>query len=255
MNKFKSKSLLASFPILILFLLTSCASRKNIAYFQNAKNYETQQVNTETFAPKFKVGDILGINVSALDRETTVPFNLVTGTGDNAQSLDYIVDKEGNIEFPVLGKIRLLGLTPTEAKELLRERISEYVKNPIINLRLTNFQITVLGAVNRPGRYAVVGERITLIEALGLAGDLTIQGERRNILVQRDFNGTKTWSRVDLTTKDIVDSPLYYLTQNDLVYVEPNKGTIRSSGLDAVDTLIISLSSSAVFLIIAVLTR
>ncbi|WP_317168149.1 polysaccharide biosynthesis/export family protein [Leptobacterium flavescens] len=235
-------------------MISSCGSRENVVYFQSAKEFETE-VNTNTFTPRFKVDDVVAINVSALDLETTRPFNLLAGTGDNAVSLDYLIDKDGFIEFPVLGKVKLLGLTPTEAKDMLREKLSEYIKNPIINLRLNNFQVTVLGEVNRPGTYPVTGERITLLEAIGLAGDLTIQGERKNVLIIRDFNGVKTYSRVDLTTKEFVNSPVYYLTQNDVVYVEPNKGRVRSSGLDSIDTLTISIGSSLVLLLVSILIR
>ena len=114
----------------------------------------------------------------------------------------------------------------------MKDKLTDYLKDPIINIRLKNFTVTVLGEVNRPGTYPVNGEQITILEAIGLANDLTIKGKRENVLVIRDFNGTKVYNRIDLTSKQALNSPVYYLTQNDVVYVEPNQSAITSSALD-----------------------
>ena len=235
------------FILTILIQLTSCKSNKNVVYFQNAKNLETI-VNIDTFEPKFKIGDIVSIHVSTFDMEAASPFNLTTGieNSENSTGLDYLIGKDGNIDFPVLGKVKLEGLTNEEAKQLLIVKLKDYLKDPIVNIRIRNFRITILGAVNRPGTYTVQGERITILEAMGLAGDLNIKGKRENILVIRDFNGTKTYTRIDITNKNFTDSPVYYLTQNDVIYIEPNKSAIVASNLDARIPIIISIVSTLI---------
>ena len=240
--------------LIISLFFTSCKPLKEeVVYFQNAKNFETI-VDTDTFAPKLKVNDIVSIYVSTFDPEASKPFNLIKQSGGSSQAvfLDYLVDTEGNIDFPVLGKIKLLGLTVDETKELIKEKLAEgYLKDPIVNIRILNFRITVLGEVNSPGTYTISGERVTIMEALGLAGDLTIKGKRDNILIVRDFNGTKTYTRVNITNKEIFSSPVYFLTQNDVVYVEQNhSGLTGSKGDSRIGTI---LSISAFLVSIAIL--
>ena len=238
----------------VLIFLVSCATKKDIVYFQNSKNFETM-VDTDTFTPRFKVNDIVSIYVSTFDPEASKPFNLIKSTGTAGQLIDYLIDIDGNIDFPVLGKIKLLGLTVEEAKELIKKKLSEgYLKDPIVNIRIQNFRISVLGAVNSPGSKVISGERVTLLEAIALAGDLSIQGRRDNILVIRDFNGTKTYTRVNLTNKEVFNSPVYYLTQNDVVYVEPNNAAISSASGDARIGLISSIIGLAVTITV-LLTR
>lgn len=233
------------YPYLVVFalILSSCATKQDVVYFQNAKDFETI-VDTDTFTPKLKVNDIVSIYVSTFDMEASKPFNLVKQTGSSGQLIDYLIDIDGNIDFPVLGKIKLLGLTVEEAKELIKEKLSEgYLKDPIVNIRILNFRISVLGAVNSPGTYTISGERITIMEALGLAGDLNIKGRRDNILVIRDFNGTKTYTRINLTNKEVFNSPVYFLTQNDVVYVEPNNSAISGASGDSRINTIITITS------------
>ncbi|MEX0361631.1 MAG: polysaccharide biosynthesis/export family protein, partial [Allomuricauda sp.] len=147
------------------------------------------------------------------------------------------------------------GLSPEELRAVLRDRLSDYLKDPIINIRLRNFTVTVLGAVNRPGTYPVNGEQITILEALGLAGDLTIRGVRENVLVVRDFNGTKVYTRIDLTSKEMIKSPVYYLTQNDVVYVEPNKSGIQETSLDERASIYVSIISLVITSTVLMITR
>ncbi|QLE02790.1 polysaccharide biosynthesis/export family protein [Galbibacter sp. BG1] len=239
--------------LLLIATAISCGSRKDIVYLQNAQQFETE-VETNTFEPKFKVDDILSIYISSFDMAATAPFNLSKGTGENVEELEYIIDKEGNIDFPVLGKIKLLGLSTSEAKELFRSKLTEegYLKDPIVNIRIKNFRVTVLGQVRQPGTYSIAGERITILEAIGLAGDLEIKGRRENVLVIRDFNGVKTYTRINLTTKEFIHSPVYYLTQNDVVYVEPNNSVIKTSTLDNRLTIGLSVFSIMLTSIIAI---
>ncbi|MDO5980498.1 polysaccharide biosynthesis/export family protein [Flavivirga spongiicola] len=231
--------------ILVATFLVSCGSSEKVVYFQNAKDFETI-VDTDTFTPKFKINDIVSIYVSTFNLDAVRPFNLLKGGAEtrNSEPVDYLVDIDGNIDYPVLGKIKLLGLTVEEAKNLIKEKLSEgYLKDPIVNIRILNFRISVLGQVNRPGRYDISGERISLLEAIAMAGDLAIKGKRKNVLVIRDFNGTKTYTRIDLTNKELFNSPVYYLTQNDIVYVEPNKSAISTAFLDSRSSIAISIAS------------
>ena len=243
---------------IFLLFLSSCATREDVVYFQDAGNYETL-VDKATPATKFKVDDLISIHVSSLNQDASAPFNLSRGMGQGgvSQQVDYLVDQDGTIEFPVIGKIKVEGLSPDELRTLLRQELSDYLKDPIINIGIQNFSVTVLGAVNRPGTYPTptTGEQITILQALGLAGDMTIRGKRDNVLVVRDFNGTKVYNRIDLTSKNVVDSPVYYLTQNDVVYVEPNRTGIRESTIGANTTLTISIISLLITTTAIILTR
>lgn len=247
----------SSYLLLLIFLISSCASKKEVVYFQNSGTFETI-VDKNTFTPKFKVDDLVSIHVSTLDQEASIPFNLFKGAeegGIRPEQVDYLIDKDGEIDFPVIGKLKIAGLSPEETRVLLRERLSEYLVDPIINIRLKNFTVTILGEVNQPGTYPVSGEKITILEALGLAGDLTIKGQRENIMVIRDFDGTKVYTRIDLTRKEALSSPVYYLTQNDVVYVEPNQSAITASSLDNRATIAISIASILITSTVLILTR
>lgn len=253
--KFQPRNIVL-FLIAIIFL-GSCASKEDVVYFQNAalSGLETQ-VKESSSTTRFKVDDLISIYVSTLDPEASAPFNLFRGTqegGIRPEQVDYLVDKEGEIDFPVVGKVKVVGLTPEELRVKLTEHLADYLKDPIINIRLKNFTVTVLGEVKRPGTYVVNGEQITIFEALGLAGDMTIKGMRKNVLVVREFDGTKVYYRIDLTNNSAAESPVYYLTQNDVVYVEPNKSAITSSTLDNRASITVSivtaLITSAVILI------
>ncbi len=247
--------------LLVIFILSSCGSakREEVVYFQDITNFETQ-VNTNILITKFKVDDLIGIHVSSLNPETSSPFNLFRGDpnrGGQPEQVDYLVDGAGEIDFPVIGKVKVVGLSPDELRILLRDRLSEYLKDPIINIGLRNFTVTVLGNVNAPGTYAVSGEQITILEAIGLAGDLSITGVRDNVLVIRDYTGTKVYNRIDLTSKNMTKSPVYYLTQNDVVYVEPNKRGISASALDTSQKTQIAVTIFSVLLTstVIILTR
>ncbi len=238
-------------------IFSSCASKKDVVYFQNASDYETIKSNN-SHTNKFKIDDVLSIHVSTLDPVASLPFNLFKGAeegGIRPEQVDYIIDKNGDIDFPVLGTVRVVGLSPEETKTLLKEKLSDYLKDPIINIRLKNFTVTVLGEVRQPGTYPVLGEQITVLEAIGLANDLTIKGKRDNVMVIRDFNGTKVYTRIDLTKKESLNSPVYYLTQNDVVYVEPNNSAITSSALDNRASIWVSVASLLITSTVLIITR
>ena len=209
------------------------------------------------------------IIVSADDPETAIPFNLTAisvpttmnvGTGammtlrgqESVQS--YLVDARGTIDFPILGKLQVGGLSRSDLMQLLETKITKYIKNPIINIRLMNFKVSVQGEVMVPGTYPVNSDRVTLIEAISMAKDLTIYGKRNNILVIREVNGVKSFNRVDITKADFINSPYYYLAQNDVVYVEPNKTRINGAAVGANTGVIISITSLVITLITLIVT-
>lgn len=243
--------------IIIASVLASCTSSKDVVYFQDATQFETL-VDDNTFSTKFKVDDLVSIYVSVLDAEASAPFNLYRGAqegGIRPEQVDYLVDKNGEIDFPVIGKIKIAGLSPSETQKLLEEKLSDYLVNPIINIRIKNFTVTILGAVNKPGTYPVNGEQITIMEALGLAGDINIKGRRDNIMVIRDFDGTKVYNRINLNQKNALKSPVYYLTQNDVVYVEPNKSGKTQSSFDQRASIAVSILSIVITSTVILLTR
>ncbi|MGJ5643155.1 polysaccharide biosynthesis/export family protein [Formosa sp. S-31] len=234
--------------IILILILSSCsASREHLVYFQDEPASDTTELNN--FEIKFKTDDLLTIDVSALDPEAARPFNL-PAVSYNASSIlaaqgtlkmqTYLIDNQGNIEFPVLGTLKLGGLTRSEANNFLKIKLEEYLKDPIVNIRLANFTITVLGEVNRPGTYNVQDEKISLNEALGLAGDLTIYGKRENVFLIREIDGQNRYYKFDLTSINVLNSPYFYLTQNDVIYVEPNKSRIRSSNYNQNNVVLIS---------------
>ena len=246
--KLNTYSIYKSLLILVIVMVSSCASRQDIVYFQDEPlNEEMTVVNN--YEIRFKPADMLTIDISAQDPATVMPFLLTPVAQNTNSSLDvnrnlrvqsYLIDVHGNIEFPVLGTIIIQGLTRVEATEMLKKRLSEYIKDPIVNIRLINFTVTVLGEVNAPGVYTVQNERISLSDALGLARDLTIYGKRDNILLIREVNGKKRYAKFDLGSVNVLNSPNYYLTQNDVIYVEPNNARVRQASFNQNNGVIIS---------------
>jgi polysaccharide export outer membrane protein len=214
--------------------LVSCASKKDVLYLQNIDQINSNQ-GSLSYEPKLQNDDLLSIIVAADQPELTVPFNLpqIQGNYKINQNQDgiktYLIDIDGNIVFPVIGKVKLAGLTRSQAVRMLEEKIKEYITNPSVNLRILNYKFSVIGEVNKPGTFKIESERVTLLEALSQAGDLTIYGNRSNILIIREVDGKKEYNRVDIKKADFINSPFYYLVQNDVVVVEPNKTRVNSS--------------------------
>lgn len=233
-------------------LFFSCASRKDVVYYQDIDSMASQE-KSNSYEIKIQPDDLLSITVSAEDPEVAIPFNMgsTSGTSGTSQTIQlYLVDSNGTIDFPILGNLKVSGLTRSEMLKMLQDRITVYIKNAIINLRITNFKVSVQGEVNAPGTYPVASDRVTLIEALSKAGDLTIFGKRNNILIIREIDGVKSFNRVDITKSDFINSPFYYLAQNDVIYVEPNKSKISASAVGPSTGLIFSVTS----LLIGVIT-
>ena len=244
-----------------LLLVFSCASRKDIVYYQNIDRLSADG-KQNSYEIKIQPDDLLMIVVSAEDPETAIPFNLSTVSiasssgAANGQLMmqSYLVDTNGTIDFPILGKIKLSGLNRSEVLQLFKDKIGKYIKNPIINLRIMNFKVSLQGEVNAPGTFTVSSERITLIEALTLAKDLTIYGKRNNILIIREIDGIKSYNRVDITKADFINSPFYYLAQNDVVYIEPNSSRVNASKVGPNTGVIISISSLLITLVTVIYT-
>lgn len=247
--------------IISILLFMQCVSKKDIVYLQ-FDDIDTKNINND-YQLHFKPDDMIQIIVSAENLESVMPFNLsvvafqsTTGMAfGQPQQQAYLVDKNGYIEFPVLGSLKVGGLTRVEVIRLLREKLDpSYVKDPIINIFITNFKVTVQGDVLRPGTFTVPNERLSIFDALGLAGDLNISGNRENVLVIREENGTKNEYRVNLMSKKTLTSPVYYLQQNDVVYVEPNYAKAQDAAYTRNTGLFISLASVLISLL-TVITR
>lgn len=255
-------------PFLFALLFFSCASKKDLVYYQNIDGLASSGPSS-SYEIKIQPDDLLMIIVSAADAESAIPFNLSTvnlpatmnsNSGGMISAMgqqtmqSYLVDAAGSIDFPVLGKLKVGGLSRTEVMQLLETQISKYIKSPIINLRLMNFKVSVQGEVTIPGTYTIPSDRVTLIEALSMAKDLTLYGKRDNILIIREVGGVKSYNRVDITKADFINSPFYYLAQNDVVYVEPNKTRINGAAVGANTGVIISITSLLITVITLIVT-
>ncbi|MFT5753317.1 MAG: polysaccharide export outer membrane protein [Flavobacterium sp.] len=227
------------FPLYLILLLSlffgSCASSEKFALLQNVSN---SSENTKAdFQVKLQPDDLLMIMISAENPVISQPYNLstvsVVSNNEIASAqqriLSYQIDQEGTIQLPGLGIINAAGKTRNELVEHIEKLLIGKITNPVITIRILNFKISVQGEVNRPGTFPITTERVTLLEALSMAGDLTIYGKRDNILVIREENGIKSFQKVDITNKDFINSSYYYLSQNDMIYVEPNKTRVNSS--------------------------
>jgi polysaccharide biosynthesis/export protein len=238
MNSQSTRNLLCiSIIIQIVFLNMSCVSARKTVYFYNVKDTTFLERGSEIQTP-IHPNDILSISISSLNPEASAIFNTpndfvsrsTTATGASAQSSGYLVNSEGNIQLPILGNIKAAGLTKGELKENITNTIlaKKLLIDPIIDIRYLNFEVTVIGEVAHPTVITVPSEKISLIKALGLAGDLTIYG-KRNILLIREENGKRKTRHIDLNSTDFFNSPYYYLQPNDVVYVEPNKARVASA--------------------------
>lgn len=241
-------------------MLSAC-SKRNLTYFSDLDNRSvySEQVSALPEEPVIQPGDLLNISVSTMNPEANVLFNRgeisrVGSDGGGASSPvntneGYLVDRNGNINFPVLGIVKISGSTKSEVHARLTTLLKEYLKDPIVNIRYQNYRITIVGEVKNPSTLLVPAEQITIIEALGMAGDLTVFGKRDNILIIRQSEGVRTMARLNLNNKEMLNSPYFYLQPNDVIYVEPvkAKGSQASMGRQNL-SLALSLVSIAVLI-------
>ena len=257
----KKKSFIIIFSF-VLFFLSSCTSKKKLDYLQNIESVALE-ASMKNAKSTIQPNDQLVIMVTAKDMDVVKPFNQNFSSGQilqyslpsnnapaqsqtSASGPTYMVDSQGNIEFPVIGKINTENKTTEELRDILKKEISKYVLNPQVSVRNTNYKITVLGEVNRPGTYNIPDAQTTLLEVLGFAGDLTIYGNRTDVLVVRNIDGVMSKERIDLTKADFINSPYFYLKQNDVIIVSPNETKQKTSRLDPNTGIYISVASIVV---------
>ena len=267
------KNIILSF--LLLLFLTGCNAYKKIVYVQNAGtaiNYSDSS-KSRIPDPKLKVGDLLIITVNASTPEAAQPFNLpLVPTTESMRSYDigskssitgggslqnYLIDTKGDLMFPIIGKIHAQGMSKTELSDYIKSKIYPYYINeePIITIRFANYKVSVLGEATRPGVYEINNEKINIFEAIALAGDLTIYGQRDNILLIREnINGEREKIRIDLRDARIIESPYFYLQQNDILYIQPNNSKSRASLFNTAESLGVSIVGTLISLTSLIVT-
>ena len=240
---------------------SACTSTKKIIYLQDVIPLKQQEIE-QKYEVIIHSDDLLAIMVNSRDPELALPFNmpmvtyqLGSNNGGQQRVLGYLVDTNGDIDFPILGKIHVEGLTRMQLTELVKSKLIEgdLIKDPIVTVQFLNFKVSVMGEVGRPGSFTISGDRITLLEALSMAGDLTIYGRRDRVGVIRENNGKRTILFHDLRSADIFNSPCYYLQQNDIVYVEPNKAKSGQSSINQNKSIGVWVSVISLLTTIAVL--
>ncbi|WP_037322404.1 polysaccharide biosynthesis/export family protein [Salegentibacter sp. Hel_I_6] len=243
--------------LVLSIIVSSCATKDDVVYFDNANSLEGKE-NLLDYEPRIERNDVLRINVSSssVNEEIVAPFQMNQqgqqgsggGGNQNLSLTGYLVSPQGTINFPVLGTVEVEGLSRTEIQQKLQEQIAEYVRNPVVDVRIVNFSVTILGEVGSPGRVQITDGRLTMPELIAMSGDITYNGRRKNIKIIREVDGVKTVGYIDMTESNLFDSPFFYLKQNDLVYVEPTYRAVKSAGfftsyqgIISVGTTIISL--------------
>ena len=228
--------------MLAVLICSACTSTQKVIYLQDVQPLK-QQVIEQKYEMVVQEDDLLFIAVNSKDPELALPFNMPTvtyqlgsasATMGQQKVLGYLVDTDGNIDFPILGKIKVAGMTRKELTDYLKQSLikKDLLKDPIVTVQYLNFKVSVMGEVSSPGSFNISSDRITLLEALSMAGDLTIYGRRDRVAVIREEEGKRTILYHDLRSSDIFNSPCYYLRQNDIVYVEPNKAKAGQSGIN-----------------------
>ena len=254
------------FVLLITALMSSCISNKQLIVFKTVTAETAEEINKTMKPqpePRVKINDALIITVSALDPEAVIPYNLPTVSYESPSSSTvpttssfqyYTVDEQGYIDFPILGKLYVVGLRQSEVISLIEGKLRGQVVDPIVTMRFLNARVTVLGEVNSPGTYTLNNGRMTLLEALGVAGDLTQYANRSNVLITRENNGKVEFARLDLRSEEVFTSPYFYLQQNDVVYVEPNQARSTSNQSIGLWLSMVGTVASAATVVVSVLS-
>lgn len=221
--------------LFFMFLIQSCASKKDILFYQDVN--ENYQTNIQYFPSKIQVNDILYIKVISLIPESVEPFNIQLGASNNInipllKLQGYLVSEEGTIMFPVLGSLKVKGITTIEVQDMISKLLIDngYIKNPTVITRIINSKVTVLGEVTSPGTYNFEEQTISLNQAIGYAGGLTINGVRKDVLLIREIDGVRTYTKLDLTKSDVFNGSNYYVKQNDVIIINPNGPKVLTAG-------------------------
>ncbi len=257
------------FIYFLLIFASACKTTKVVPYFSDFPDSARPAVTkTVPFKnPLIQPDDVLSITLQTIDNVVSAPVNTTNSSDVNASGASagaggqaisgYLVDKNGEVELPFIGRIKVSGLTTAEARDTITKAADKLFNSPIVNVRLINFKITVLGEVNRPSTYVMPSEKVTLFDAIGMAGDLTLYGRRENVLLVRDSTGdNRQMVRLNLNSKNIVSSPYFYLQPNDLIYVEPNQDRIvASDAVTARRITILTVSFTAITTLALILSR
>jgi polysaccharide export outer membrane protein len=241
--------------VLLLLLFSNCSSQKKLAYFYGMEASTADSINryfNTVHEAKICIGDMLSITVSAEVPETAAPYNLpfVGYASPGSSQLyssptlqAYLVDVDGQVNMPVIGLVKLVGLTKSQAITEVKKQLEPHLKDPIVTIQFLNYKVAILGEVLRPGTYVIDNERVTVLDALGLAGDMTIYGKRNNVFLIRENNGKLEFTRINLNSDEVFKSPYYYLQQNDVIYVEPN--TVKTIASQNISLYLSSISTVA----------
>lgn len=249
------------FTIAVSAFFTGCTSYKDVPYLQYPQLVNELGKEIPLYDAQIMPKDLLSITVNTSDPQAAAPFNLTMQTAINLSQPNsyvtsqptlqqYLVSNEGDIDFPVLGRLHVGGMTKNEAEDMIRERLKPYLKEtPIVTVRMVNYKISVLGEVAHPGTFTVSNEKVNVLEALAMAGDMTVYGVRTNVkLIRESAQGKQEIIELDLTKSDIVLSPYFYLRQNDVLYVTPNKTKAKNSDVGNTTTVLLSATSVLVSL-------
>lgn len=238
-------------------IFLACSPQRDLVYFSNLSEVANSQVKNETEL-RLQKNDQLSVSVNSLNAEYNVLFASTGNVGNSSTAggkTTIRVNNNGMINLPLLGEIPVEGLKIEEAQQLIAKELRKQIKSPVVTVELVNFKITVIGEVNRPASLNVPGEQVNLLEALGMAGDMTVYGKRENVLVIRETNGVRNMIRLNLNDKNVYDSPYFQLRQNDIVYVEPDKSKEKQFSPNNRALPIITACISAVAVLATALIR
>ena len=250
---------------LVSLLLCSCSAYKKVPYLKGSEYLNMANVQTPLYDAHIMPKDLLTITVNTSDPDAAIPFNLTVATPITANNKNltsqpslqqYLVDNNGNIDFPVLGTLHIGGLTKSQAENMIKEKLKTYIKeNPIVNVRMANYKISVMGEVAKPGTFTITNEKVNIMEALAMAGDMTVYGQRNKVkLIREDAQGNRQVIPLNLNDADIIVSPYYYLQQNDVVYVTPNKTKAKNASISNSTTIWFSVVGTLVALASLIVT-
>ena len=247
--------------LLVIFLgmiLTGCAPTKKLAYFQDVPPHILQPSDGDRQAytePRLKPNDMVSVPIHTLESQSPVggaAGSAQSGSSTSQSSGGYMIGTDGNADLPLVGKTQLAGLTTSEAKEQIRKKAQQYFKDPVVNVRYTNFTVMVLGEVAKPGPVTVANEKISIVDAIGMASDMTAYGKRDNVLLVREENGKNVYVRFDLSSSKTFESPYFYLKSGDIIYVEPNTVKKRGATVDTSRERFVGYAVSALSLLLSI---
>lgn len=262
MNKYFNLSIAIVFMLVVLGI-SSCSTKK-MWYFRDLKD-STEMVSkireVEFIDPVIQRYDILSVTVHTMNNDEITRIFAQSGDASvtsnqpgNATTVGYRVDKTGNIELPIIGVLKVEGLTLDQARDVIREKAEKYYISPVVKVRFANYRITVLGDVAQPGQKVFTTEKVTILDLLSQSGDMQISGKRENVLVVRQENGYRSFGRLNMNSSDVFQSPYFYLKSGDVVYVEPNRAKIRSATVDRTNDRFLSYTTTAISLFISLYT-